>query len=74
MAVAEIDPQDIVRQKNLLDTIGHYSRTDILQLRIDRTARKVVKEMDVNFEEMSENSKEDGRQNSDPTPRNPQRD
>jgi aliphatic nitrilase len=42
MAVAEIDLSDITRQKNLLDTAGHYARPDILQLRLDDTPRRVV--------------------------------
>jgi aliphatic nitrilase len=45
MAIAEIDLSEITRQKNLLDTVGHYARPDILQLRLDSTPRRVVEEM-----------------------------
>jgi len=45
MAVAEIDLSDITRQKNLLDTVGHYARPDILRLWLDNTPRRVVEEM-----------------------------
>jgi nitrilase len=45
MAVAEIDLSDIVRQKSLLDTVGHYARPDILRLRLDGAPRPVVEEM-----------------------------
>lgn len=54
MAVAEINLKAIVRQKNLLDTIGHYSRPDILRLRIDRSPRKVMEEMFPGFSEISQ--------------------
>ena len=54
MAVAEIDLSAIVRQKNVLDTAGHYSRPDILRLLIDRSARKVVEEMASDFKELSD--------------------
>lgn len=54
MAVAEIDLSAIVRQKNVLDTAGHYSRPDILRLLIDRSTRKVVEEMAPDFKELSD--------------------
>ena len=47
MAVAEIDLSDITRQKNLLDTVGHYARPDILRLWLDSAPRKVVEQMAV---------------------------
>ena len=54
MAVAEIDLSSIVRQKNILDTAGHYSRPDILRLGIDRSERNVVVDMKPKFEGLEE--------------------
>jgi len=50
--VAEIVLSSIVRQKNVLDTVGHYSRPDILRLKVDRSEHKVVEDIDSRFEEM----------------------
>jgi nitrilase len=54
MAVAQIDLNAIVPQKNVLDTVGHYSRPDILRLRVDRTSGKVMEEMHQEFQEIRE--------------------
>jgi aliphatic nitrilase len=64
MAVAEIDPKSIVRQKNVLDTVGHYSRPDILKLLINRSAQKVVEEMSFEFEDMTERTSPSEEQDS----------
>ncbi|CAB1078939.1 hypothetical protein D1AOALGA4SA_6658 [Olavius algarvensis Delta 1 endosymbiont] len=53
MAVAEIDLNAIVRQKNVLDTAGHYSRPDIFKLSIDRSERRVLEEMERKFDEIA---------------------
>jgi nitrilase len=62
MAVAQIDLNAIVRQKNVLDTAGHYSRPDILRLWIDRTPGKVVEEMHREFQEIRGGPLESGGQ------------
>jgi len=54
MAVAEIDTKAITKQKRLLDTAGHYARPDILKLQIDRSAKSVMEEMAVAYQEMEE--------------------
>ena len=54
MAVAEIDLSSIVRQKNVLDTAGHYSRPDILRLSIDRSERKIVEDMNCKFDDLED--------------------
>ena len=65
MAVAEIDLSSIVRQKNVLDTVGHYSRPDILRLQIDRTERKVIEDMERKFDEVEDEHLNGRRQDLD---------
>ena len=54
MAVAEINLEDIVKIKGVLDAAGHYSRPDILRLRIDSSQHASVDEMSPGFNEIPE--------------------
>ncbi|MBI4777123.1 MAG: aliphatic nitrilase [Deltaproteobacteria bacterium] len=66
MAVAEINLKAIIRQKNVLDTAGHYARPDILSLRIDRSSRTVMEERGPAFREPAEKPMEPGGDPADP--------
>ena len=59
MAVAEINLKAIVRQKNVLDTVGHYARPDILRLKIDRSIRPVEEELTADFREIPQTADHD---------------
>ena len=45
LVVAEIDLSTIALRKMLLDTVGHYSRPDLLRLSLDDTPRRCVEPM-----------------------------
>ncbi len=45
LVVAEIDLTSIAARKMLLDTVGHYSRPDLLRLSLDDTPRRCVEPM-----------------------------
>jgi nitrilase len=42
---ADVDLQDIDYAKSMIDTVGHYSRPDLLGLLVNPTAAKQVNEM-----------------------------
>jgi len=43
MAIAELDFSLITKRKRMLDSVGHYARPDIFEVRIDKTARAPVR-------------------------------
>lgn len=43
LVIADCDTSEITRNKNLLDTYGHYSRPDLLWLGVDYREKKNVR-------------------------------
>ena len=55
MAVADLDFSLITKRKRMMDSVGHYSRPDLLQLRLNTDKRSVWQQTETNFMTTDEN-------------------
>ena len=67
LVVAEIDLTSIALRKMLLDTVGHYSRPDLLRLSLDDTPRRCVEPMAPAFRNRGEPESPGGEDTSEDT-------
>ena len=43
MAIADLDFDLITKRKRMMDSVGHYSRPDLFDLRVDKTSRPAIR-------------------------------
>lgn len=53
---ADIDLQQIDYAKAMADPVGHYSRPDLLQLKVNKTAAKCIADNEVSFVQSTEHT------------------
>ena len=45
MAIADLDFSLITKRKRMMDSVGHYSRPDLLRLLLDQEAKTLISEI-----------------------------